>query len=113
MGRGDWGFQNLEYTQGAFDTKNRVKPIGRTLARLAEEMRRNPPEPLKHSIALIIPKYEFPSPGGLPRWTIAKQFMNMIEKNRRPTIILESRAKDDRYLQARGIEELIHAEGMC
>ncbi|MGB8477634.1 MAG: DUF4038 domain-containing protein [Acidobacteriaceae bacterium] len=106
------GFQSLEYTLGVLDTKNRVKPIGRTLARLAEEMRRNPPEPLKRSVALVIPDNKFPSQGRLPGWTIAKQFMDMIEKNRRPTIILESRAKDDRYLQARGIEELVQAKAM-
>jgi hypothetical protein len=106
------GFQSLEYTLGVFDIKNRVKPIGRTLAKLAEEMRRNPPEPLKRSVALVIPDKEFPWQGHLPGWVIAKQFMDMIEKNRRPTIILESRAKDDSYLQARGIEELVQVKGM-
>ena len=85
-----------------------VKPIGETIAKLAEEMRRSPPERLKRPIALMIPD-EFPSRGELPGWNIAKQFMDMIAQNQHPTVILESRAKDDRYLQSRGIEDLIRA----
>lgn len=38
--------------------------------------------------------------------------MDTIEKSLRLTIILESRAEDDRYLQARGIGELVQAERM-
>lgn len=105
------GFRSLEYTLGVFDTKNRVKRIG-TLAKLAEEMRRNPPEPLKRPVALVIPDNEFPSQGSLPGWTNAKRFMDTIEQKRCPAIILESRSKDDRYLQARGIEELVQVRAM-
>jgi hypothetical protein len=39
------GFLNLEYTLGVLDSKNQVKPIGKTIAKLAETIRHQTPEP--------------------------------------------------------------------
>jgi hypothetical protein len=33
--------------------------------------------------------------------------MDLVAQGKRPTIVLESRAKDEEYLKARGITELI------
>lgn len=101
------GFDKLEYGLGVLDCKNHVKPIGRTLAKLVKEWRRYPPQQLKRSVALVIPETAFPCKDGDKVWTIPDRFMELIRQNRRPAIVLESRATDEQYLQARGIEDLV------
>jgi hypothetical protein len=101
------GFLGLEYALGVLDQKNRVKPIGGMLAKLAEEMRRAPVEELARPTALVIPDGQFAGSGDTPGWQVAKQFMGMIAGGVRPAIILESRAQDAEYLSAIGIKNLV------
>ena len=101
------GFLSLEYTLGVLDQKNRVKPIGRLLAKLAEEMRRTPIEVLPRTVALVIPGNRFPGTGETPGWAVARQFMELIVQGVRPAIVTESRARNEQYLRMRGIKSLI------
>jgi hypothetical protein len=103
------GFLSLEYGLGVLDTKNRVKPIGRKLASLASEMRRNPPSAIERPVAMVIPD-RFEGSGKLPGWNIARQYMDRIAEKQRLAIVLESRSHDDHYLKARGIQSLIPAK---
>jgi endo-1,4-beta-mannosidase len=105
------GFLSLEYNLGVLDTHNRAKPIGRALARLIDNMRCAPPEPLKRSVAIVLPGTEVSSMSGSGQWAIPDQFMELIRQGRRPALILESRAHDELYLQARGIEDLVRGQG--
>ncbi len=104
------GFLSLEYSLGVLDSKNRPKPVGKALAKLAEEMRRTPPGRLSRSTALVIPDNGFPLPGDGGGWCVAKQFMQLIAQGIRPTIILESRAQDERYLSKRGVKDLVRVK---
>jgi endo-1,4-beta-mannosidase len=101
------GFDSLEYTLGVLDQKNRVKPIGRMLARLAREMQSHPVREFERSTALVIPDGRFPGTGESPGWTVGKQFMELVAQGVRPAIILESRAGDEPYLEARGIRDMV------
>lgn len=40
-------------------------------------------------------------------WAYATPFMNLLQRGKKPCIVLESRAKDEDYLRSRGITELI------
>ncbi len=97
------GFLSLEYTLGILDQQNRVKPLGRTLSKLAEEWRKNPPAVISRPIALVIPDK------GLSKSGIAKQYMDLVSRGTRPAIVLESRVGDKAYFKNRGIEELVKA----
>jgi hypothetical protein len=103
------GFLSLEYTLGVLDQQNRVKPLGTTLSTLAEQWRKNPPAVISRSVALVIPDKGLSKKGDAADWSIAKQYMDLVSRGRRPAIVLESRAGDKAYLKSRGIEELIEA----
>jgi hypothetical protein len=104
------GFDSLEYTLGVLDQKNQVKPIGKTLAKLAEEMRRAPIDVLPRTVALVVPDDRFPGSGETPGWEVGKQFMGLVAQGLRPAIVLESRAHDEQYLRMRGIRDLVTAK---
>ena len=101
------GFDSLEYTLGVLDQKNRVKPVGKRLAKLAQEMRRTPNVVLTRPAALVIPDDRFPGSGETPGWEVAKQFMRLVTQGLRPALVTESRTHDEKYIQMRGIKDLI------
>ena len=103
------GFLSLEYGLGVLDRQNRVKPLGRTLSKLAEEWRRNPPTVISRPVALVIPDEGLSKAADPADWSIAKQYMDLVSRGARPAIVLESRAADKAYLKNRGIEELVKA----
>ena len=103
------GFLSLEYALGVLDQQNRVKPLGKTLSKLADAWRKNPPAVISRSLALVIPDKGLSKKGDVADWSIAKQYMDLVGRGRRPAIVLESRAGDKSYLMSRGIEELIEA----
>jgi hypothetical protein len=103
------GFLSLEYTLGVLDRQNRVKPLGRTLSKLAAEWRRNPPAVISRPVALVIPDKGLSKAGDPADWSIAKQYMDLLSRGVRPAIVLESRVGDKAYLKDRGIEELVKA----
>jgi len=97
----------LEYTLGLLDLQNKPKPLGRKLAALAEEFRRTPPDSPDHPVALVIPDHGLSHKTSPADWAYGKPYMDLVAQGKRPTIVLESRAKDEEYLKARGITELI------
>lgn len=101
------GFLSLEYTLGVLDVKNRVKPMGKTLAKLAEEFRRTPPPPLERSLAIVIPDQKAGVQNETRDFSMLKQFVERLGEGRRPALVLESRSHDENYLRARGIKELV------
>lgn len=101
------GFDSLEYTLGLLDLQNKPKPLGRKLAALAEEFRRTPPDSPDHPAALVIPDHGLSHKTSPADWTYGKPYMDLVAQGKLPTIVLESRAKDEEYLKARGITELI------
>ncbi len=101
------GFDSLEYTLGLLDLQNKPKPLGREFAALAEEFRRTPPEIPDHPVALVIPDRGLSKKTSPADWTYGKPFMELVAQGKRPAIVLESRARDEAYLKARGISELI------
>lgn len=103
------GFLSLEYGLGVLDTKNRVKPIGKVLAGFVDAMRRNPPSLPVRQVAIVLPDGEAPFTSDSSRWKIPDRFMDLVRQGRRPALILESRARDEPYLQARGIQDLVRA----
>lgn len=101
------GFDSLEYTLGLLDLQNKPKPLGRRFAALTEEFRRTPLELPDHPLALVIPDHGLSPKTWPPDWTYGKPYMELVAQGKRPTIVLESRAKDEEYLKARGIKDLI------
>ena len=89
------------------DLQNKPKPLGRRFAALTEEFRRTPLELPDHPLALVIPDHGLSPKTSPPDWTYGKPYMELVAQGKRPTIVLESRAKDEEYLKARGIKELI------
>lgn len=101
------GFNSLEYTLGLLDLQNRPKPLGREFAKLAKELRSRPPEIPPRTVALVIRDYGLSTKPWPPDWRYATPYMNLVAEGKRPAIVLESRAKDEEYLKARGIRELV------
>ena len=101
------GFDSLEYTLGLLDLQNRPKPLGRKFAELAEEFRRTPPSTPRHPVAVVIPDHGLSPKTSPADWTYGLPYMHLVTEGKRPTIVLESKAKDEEYLKARGITELI------
>ncbi len=59
------------------------------------------------STALVIPEYGLSKEQWPPDWRFAGPYMKLIERGVVPAIVLDSRAKDEAYLKARGITELV------
>ena len=100
-------FSDYEYGLGLLDLNNRPKPMGLKLASLISEFQRTPPQPAPRTSALVIPDRGLSAEPWPPDWTYATPYMQLIAKGKLPAIVLESRAHDTAYLQARGITELI------
>lgn len=101
------GFNSLEYTLGLLDLRNKPKPLGRKLAALAKELRGMPSEIAARPLALVIPDHGLSRKTWPPDWTYGKPYMDLVAQGKRPVIVLESRSKDEAYLKARGVKELI------
>lgn len=100
-------FDKYEYGLGLLDLQNKPKPMGEKFAELAAEFRRSPTEMVKRTTALVIPDKGLSTKSWPPDWKYATPFMNLIDRGIVPAIVLESRSKDEGYLKARGIRELI------
>jgi hypothetical protein len=98
------GFNPLEYDLGVYTNDRKLKPIGATLASLAREYDRHPPEPLHRDTALVLPDDLVP-------WTpFFEPYMKLIDEKMRPAVVLASRSTDKAYLEARGIDRLIQLD---
>jgi endo-1,4-beta-mannosidase len=98
------GFKSLEYKLGLIDQNNHLKPFGRAIAALAKELRSQTYSSPQRRTALVIPDSGL---GQDPDWTYATAFMNLVDKRQKPCLVIESRSKDEDYLRARGITELV------
>jgi hypothetical protein len=97
---------------GLLDLQNKPKPIGKRFAELAAEFRRSPPEILPRKTALVILELGLSKKPWPPDWRFAKPYMEPIDRGQTTAIVLESRAKDEVYLKARGITSLISLQLM-
>ncbi len=101
------GFQSLEYTLGLIDQKNHVKPLGIVISKLAEELRGKTFSSTQRKTAMVIPDTGLSTRTKPSDWTYGAAFMNLLERGKKPCIVLESRAKDEEYLRSRNVTELI------
>lgn len=104
-------FDNGENDLGLLDLQNRPKPIGKKFAELVAEFRRSPPAIARRKTALVIPDQGLSTKPWPPDWKYAMPYMNLINRGLSPAIVLESRSKDEDYLKARGITDLIQSPG--
>ncbi len=95
------GFNPLEYDLGLFDSTGRLKPVGSSLKALIASVRRNPPQPLERSVALVLPARTEPD------WDFVGAYMRLVDDGVHPAVVLEERS-DAVSLEARGIRELVH-----
>ncbi len=100
-------FDRGEYGIGLLDLQNKPKPIARKFAELAAEFKRSQPVITPRNTALIIPDLGLSTSAWPPDWKYATPYMNLVNRGVVPAIVLESRAKDQDYLRARGITDLI------
>jgi endo-1,4-beta-mannosidase len=96
-----------EYTLGLIDQENQVKPMGRILSKLAEELRGKTFSSTQRRTALVIPDAGLSTDPNPPDWTYATPFINLLQGGKKPCIVLESRSTDEGYLRSRGVTELI------
>ncbi len=104
-------FDKLEYQLGLLDLENRPKPMGRMFAKLALELKHFASAIAPRKTALVIPDRGLSTKAWPPDWKYATPYMNLIDRGIAPSIVLESRSKDEDYLKARGITELIQSGG--
>ena len=100
-------FDPYEYGLGLLDLQNKPKPLGKKFAELVAELKRTPAEIVARKTALVIPERGLSTKAWPPDWKFGKPYMEMINRGVTPAIVLESRAKDEAYLRARGITELV------
>jgi hypothetical protein len=101
------GFDQYEYELGLIDLQNKPKPLGKKFKQLAAELRQSPPVIAPQTTALVIPDLGLSTKSWPPDWRFAKPYMDLVERGQNPAIVLESRAKDEAYLKARGITTLL------
>jgi len=101
------GFDSYEYHLGLLDLQNRPKPLGRKFKELAAELRRSLPQAAPRRTALVIPDRGLSTKSWPADWRFARAYMNLIDKGQTPAIVVQSRMKDEDYLRARGIGNLI------
>lgn len=96
-------FNSLEYDLGLFDTENRLKPVGKAYKECIAEIKAGAcPAALEKGIAAVIDESE-PFDG----WKYGKLFADNVRKGRHLQFVLSSKAEDEAYLKARGIQKLI------
>jgi hypothetical protein len=94
------GFNKLEYDLGLYTNDRKIKPLGRLYRDLIAEFDRRPPAVHPRARALVIAD-NAGADDVLPR------YMAAVENGAGPQIVLESRANDKTYLQARGIRSTV------
>ncbi len=105
--RADKSFDYYEYGLGLIDQRNKPKPLGKKFAELAAELRRSPEPVAARTTALVVPEFGLSKQQWPPDWRFAGPYMKLIERGVVPAIVVEGRAKDEAYLKARGITELV------
>lgn len=96
-------FNSLEYDLGLFDTENRLKPVGEAYKECIAEIKAGArPAALEKGVAAVIDESE-PFDG----WKYGKLFADNVRKGRHLQFVLSSKAEDEAYLKARGIQKLI------
>ncbi|MDR3735683.1 MAG: cellulase family glycosylhydrolase [Acidobacteriaceae bacterium] len=105
--RGIKGFASLEYPLGLIGQDNKPKPLGKKFAALAAEMRKSSSIDSRRTVALVVPDLGLGGNTPGPDWTYGDRFMKLVVEGKTPAIVLESRSKDEAYLRARGIKELV------
>jgi len=101
------GFDEMEYQLGLLDRAGRPKPLGRRFSALAKELRGTPQSGGRRATALVIPDRGLSAKTWPPDWSWATPFMKLVERGKKPCIVLAGRAADEDYLRQRGITELI------
>ena len=101
------GFDAMEYQLGLLDRAGKPKPLGLKFAALAKELRGVPQTGGDRTTALVIPDRGLSTKTWPPDWSWATPFMKLVEKGKKPAVVLASRANDESYLRQRGITELI------
>ncbi|MFJ3088382.1 glycosyl hydrolase [Streptomyces sp. NPDC086838] len=107
-------FPELEYSLGLLTNDRRVKPAGRTIARIVEEQRGRTGRPEPRTTALVVdtgddetaPRRSVCAPGG----AVFEAFARLTADGVRPTTVLASRASDRDHLAARGITKVVTPE---
>ncbi|MFE4175427.1 glycosyl hydrolase [Streptomyces sp. NPDC056909] len=115
-------FPELEYSLGLLTNDRRVKPAGRTLARIVEERRGVPYAPAVRTTALVVgtgdgtddrtgdddaaPARAACGPGG----AFFEAFARLTAAGIRPTAVLAGRAEDKEHLAMRGITEIVRPD---
>jgi endo-1,4-beta-mannosidase len=102
------GFDLIEYDMGLLDGDNQVKPTGIRLKQIIQEFKANPPTPIARNTALVLPDNTFKISTDKKGWQYVSKYMEYASQGVHPSIVLESRSRDVRYLDSRGITELIH-----
>lgn len=87
---------------GMLDSSNRPTPSGQRVAGLIREFRAHPPAPPVRSTGLVIPDALTPSLA-----TVGEAYLKLLAGGTPAAVVLESRAGDTAYLQARGITTLV------
>jgi hypothetical protein len=100
-------FDSGEMNMGLLDLENRPKPIGKKVAELVAEFRKSPPAIASRKTALVIPDQGLSTKPWPADWKYAMPYMNLVKRGLAPAIVLESRSKDEEYLKARGISDLV------
>lgn len=96
-------FNSLEYDLGLFDTENRLKPVGEAYKECIAAIKAGArPAALEKGIAAVIDESE-PFDG----WKYGKLFADNVRNGRHLQFVLSSKAEDEAYLKARGIQKLI------
>lgn len=98
------GYVDLEYDLGLFTNDRKLKPIGKTIRTLIAEYDARPPSPAPRGTALVLPDDMVPVADFT---TFFDPFMKLVDKGKRPAVVLESRSTDTAYLASRGITQLI------
>ncbi|MEE1786279.1 glycosyl hydrolase [Streptomyces sp. SP17BM10] len=109
-------FPELEYGLGLLTTDRTTKPAGARLAGAAAEARRTwqPPKPRTTAVVIAAgdevtaPHRSICGPGG----AVFEAFMHLTREGARPTTVLAEHAEDRAHLDARGITEVVHPEGV-
>ncbi|MFC7740273.1 hypothetical protein ACFQXA_03825 [Nocardiopsis composta] len=106
-------FPELEYDLGLLTVDRRPKPLGRRLARIAEELRRERPAPAPRRTAVrfdpgdpaTAPDRSVCAPGG-PAF---EAWARLAGAGVRAALVRADRAADPAHLRARGITEVVDA----
>ncbi|WP_017620409.1 glycoside hydrolase 5 family protein [Nocardiopsis gilva] len=104
-------FPELEYDLGLLTVDREVKPAGRRLARLVDELRAHPPTPAPRRLALAFdpgdpataPRRSTCAPGG----PVFEAWARLADTGIRAALVRADRAADADHLNARGITEVV------